>query len=141
MQLALMDTLLQDLRYALRGAKRNPWFTAAAIAALTLGIGVNTAIFSVINAVLLESLPYPDPDRIVVFTTTAPRGFNPMASPIKYNAWRQPSEAFEDVSAVTFNTVSVSGQSPEEIAVGQVSTSFFHLIGASILAGRTFTAA
>ena len=70
----MLDALVGDLRHAVRTLARSPVFTLAALAALTLGIGVNTAIFSVVNAVLLEPLPYPDPDRIVYFTTVGPQG-------------------------------------------------------------------
>ncbi len=70
----MIETLVRDLKHALRMFAQSPAFTLAAVAALTLGIGVNTAIFSVVNAVLLRPLPFPDPDRIVFFMTTSPRG-------------------------------------------------------------------
>src|SRR3982074_2518164 len=86
---ARMETFFRDLRHSLRMFRQTPGFTVAAIAALTLGIGANTAIFSVVNTVLLKSVPFPDPDRIVAFTNTSPNGSGPAASPTKFNVWRQ----------------------------------------------------
>src|SRR5258705_13522230 len=135
-----MESLFQDFRYSVRMLWRNPVFAMAVIGALALGIGVNTAIFSVINTVLLKPLPYPDPDRLMVFINTSPQGSGPGASPTKFNVWRQQTRAFQDVAAYRFNVVNLTGTSdPEQLAAGQVSADFFRLFGAPVIAGRTFT--
>src|SRR5436309_2117464 len=139
-RLSIVDTFLQDLRHSLRMARNSPAFTLAAVAALALGIGANTAIFSVVDTVLLRPLPYPDPGRLVVFLNTSPQGSGPGASPAKFNVWRRQTGAFQDVSAYRFNAVNLTGTSdPEQIAAGQVSADFFRLFGAPVIAGRTFT--
>ena len=136
-----MGTLLQDFRYSVRVLWRNRAFTIAVVGALALGIGANTAIFSIINTVLLKPLPYPDPDRLIVFVTTSPQGSGPGASPTKFNVWRQQTRTFQDVAAYRFNFVNLTGtRNPEQIAAGQVSADFFRLFGAPVIAGRTFTA-
>jgi len=135
-----MDDFLQDVRFSVRMLRRSPAFTLAVVAALALGIGANTAIFSVVNTVLLKPLPYPDPSRLMVFLNTSPQGSGPGASPTKFNVWRQQTRAFQDVSAYRFNVVNLTGTSdPEQIAAGQVSADFFRLFGAPVIAGRTFT--
>src|SRR6185295_10200408 len=101
----------------------------------------NTAIFSVVNTVLLKPLPYPDPDRLVMFLNTSPQGSGPGASPTKFNVWRRQTGAFQDGSAYRFTVVNLTGGSDaEQIAAGQVSADFFRLFGAPVMAGRTFTA-
>ena len=137
-----MGTFIQDLRHSLRILRQSPGFTIAAVAALALGIGANTAIFSVVNTVLLKPLPYPDPNRLLVFMNVSPQGSGgPAASPAKFNMWRQQTRAFQDVSAYRFNMLNVTGGGdPEQIATGQVSADFFRLFGASVIAGRTFAA-
>ncbi len=136
-----MDTFLQDVRYALRVLRQNPGFTIAAVAALALGIGANTAIFSVLNTVLLKPLPYPEPDRLVMLLNTSPQGSGPGASPTKFNLWRRPSGALQDVSAYRFTVVNLTGDGdPEQIPAGYVSADFFRLFGVPIVAGRTFSA-
>jgi putative ABC transport system permease protein len=100
-----MDGLLNDLKYALRTLIKARAFTLAALAALTLGIGANTAIFSVVNAVLLRPVAAPDADRIVFFMNTSPQGSGPGASPAKFVHWRRQSDVVQDVSAVGGNVV------------------------------------
>jgi putative ABC transport system permease protein len=136
-----MDTLLNDLRYALRTLVKAPAFSLAAIAALTLGIGANTAIFSVVNAVLLRPIAAPDADRLVFFMNTSPQGSNPGASPAKFVHWRQQTEVVQDVSAFAVNVINeTSGGIPEQLRAGRASVDFFRLFGAPILRGRTFNA-
>jgi predicted permease len=120
--------------------RRSPGFTLAVVAALALGIGANTAIFSVINTVLLKPLPYPNPDSLMMFVNTSPQGSGPGASPTKFNVWRRQTSAFQDVSAFQFNVVNLTGTAdPEQIAAGHVSSDFFRLFGAPVVAGRTFS--
>jgi predicted permease len=136
-----MPTFWQDLRYALRMLAKNPGFTVAAVLTLALGIGANTAVFSVVNTVLLKPLPYPDPDRIVMFLLTSPQGSGPGASATKFNVWREKTDAFQDVSAYRIGVVNLTGGSyPEQIHSGQVTADFLRLFGAPVTRGRTFTA-
>lgn len=137
-----MDGLLQDIRHSARMLRRSPTFTLAVVAALALGIGVNTAVFSVINTVLLKPLPYPDPGRLIMFLNTSPQGSGPGASPTKFNLWRRRTGAFQDVAAYRFSVANLTGTAdPEQIQVGQVSADFFRLFGAPVIAGRTFSTA
>ena len=92
-----MELFLQDLRHAFRMFRQNRVFTAAAVAALALGIGANTAIFSVVSAVLLKPLPYPDPDNVVLFMNTSRQGpGGPGASPAKFAHWRQQTTVVQE---------------------------------------------
>src|SRR5262249_31075717 len=130
-------------RQSLRMLAKNPGFTAAAVSALALGIGANTAIFSVINTVLLRPLPFPDPDRIVAVRWGGPQGNSTGASVPKYNAWRRQTQVLEDVAAYDANGpgLNLTGTGrPEQLKGIHVSYEFFHLFGAVPAAGRTFTA-
>ena len=134
--------LARDLAYALRSLRRSPGFTAAAVAALALGIGVNTAVFSVVNTVLLKPAPFPDPDRLVIFTAASPQGTNRGASPAKFMHWRRQTDVVQDVSAFRMGVVNYTGGDlPEQLRSAQVSADYFRLFGAPIVRGRTFTAA
>jgi hypothetical protein len=109
----LIETLVQDLKYGLRILMRNPNFTCAAVLTLALGIGANTAIFSVVNAVLLRPLPYAAPDRLVTASlyrrVTDGRS---LLSPIFLN-WRAQSQSFEQIAAYTTGTSDLTGSGPE----------------------------
>ena len=135
-----MEHFLQDLRHAARMFRQNRVFTVAAIAALALGIGANTAIFSVVSAVLLKPLPYPEPEGLVFFLTTNAQGQGgPAASPAKFAHWRQQSEVIQDAAAFRTNVVNYTGGgAPEQLRAGQVSTDYFRLFGAPVIQGRTF---
>jgi putative ABC transport system permease protein len=138
-----MDTFLKDLKHSLRMLLQSPGFTLAAVGALALGIGANTAIFSVVNTVLLKPLTYPDPDRIVQFLSTSPQGSGPGASVTKFNIWRQQTAAFQDVSAYDFGGPGLNltgGAYPEQIQGIHVTKDYFRLFGAPVALGRTFTA-
>ena len=136
-----MEGLLQDLAHSLRMFRRSPGFTIAAVAALTLGIGTNTAIFTVVNAVLLKPVPFPDPDRLVMFMNTSPQGSGPWASPAKFAHWRAQTTVVQDAAAFRTGVVNLTGgDTPEQLALGQVSADYFHLFGAPIVQGRGFSA-
>jgi putative ABC transport system permease protein len=112
----------------------------AAVAALALGIGANTAIFSVVNAVLLKPVPFPDPDRFVMFMNTGPQGSNPAASPAKFAHYRLQTEVMKDVSAFRMGVVNYTGAGfPEQLRSGQVSADYFRLAGIPLSRGRTFS--
>ena len=135
-----MERFLQDLKYSLRMLRQQPGFTIAAVAALALGIGATTAVFSVVNAILLRPFPYPDPDRIVMFMNTSPNGNGPAASPAKFAHYARQTDVMQDISAFRNVTVNYTGGDlPEQVSSGQVSAPFFQLLGAKPLLGRTFT--
>jgi putative ABC transport system permease protein len=138
-----VEAFFHDIRYALRALSKSPAFAATALAALALGIGANTAIFSVVNAVLLKPLTYPAADRIVLFFQTTPAGPNYGASATKFNVLRRQTSAFRDVSAYEYRGTGLNltgGAYPEQIHAIRVSADYFRLFGAPIAIGRTFTA-
>ena len=97
-----MGDFWQDLRYSLRMLVASPAFTLTAIAAIALGIGANTAIFTVVNAVLLKPLTYPEPDRMVQFMNTFPQGNSPVGSPVNFNTWKAQTERFSGCHRLRF---------------------------------------
>jgi putative ABC transport system permease protein len=137
-----MDSFLRDIRHSLRLFWQNRGFTATAIAALAIGIGLNTAIFSIVSAVLLKPPPFPRADRIVLLMNTSPQGSGPNASPAKFAHWRQQSTVLEDVAAFRGGVVNwTGGDLPLQLRSGQVSAAFFRLFGAPVVLGRTFSPA
>src|SRR6188474_2875386 len=134
-----MEAFVQDLKHSFRVLRKNPGFAAAALAALTLGIGANTAIFSVVNAVLLRPVALPDPDRLVYFMNVTPGGQGPAASPAKFLHWRAQSDVVTDVSASNTGVMNYTGGSfPEQLRSGRASENFFKVIGATFQKGRGF---
>ena len=138
----MSETFVRDLKHSLRMFAQSPAFTLAAVAALTLGIGANTAIFSVVNAVLLKPVSFPDPDRVVMFMNTSPQGTGTAASPAKLQHYREQTEVVQDVTGFRTGIVNyTSGTFPEQLRSGQVTADFFRLFGAPLIRGRGFTAA
>ncbi len=136
-----MDAFLNDLKHSARMFLQTPIFTITAIATLTLGIATNTAMFSVVDTVLLKPFPYPDPDRIVMFQNTLREVRVGSTAPTEFNWWLQQSQAFEDISAYDFGVANWTGESfPEQIPTMHASANFLRLCGAIPTLGRTFTA-
>jgi putative ABC transport system permease protein len=136
-----MNSLFHDLRYALRSALRAPGFTLVAVAALALGIGANTAIFSVVHAVMLNPLPYRDPGRlVVVWEETARRPGRPnVVAPANFLRWKDRATAFERLAAFyDFRTNLSGGGDPEELVAQAVTPDFFPALGVSPMLGRAF---
>jgi len=139
-----VEQLLADLRHALRVFRKSPGFTAIAVAALALGIGANTAIFSVINVVLLKPLPYPEPDRImgVARSFSGSENIGNSASVPKFNVWKK-NDVFEAFAAYDFvgPGMNIGGADhPEPVKGIHVSSEFFRVFGVSPVIGRAFTA-
>ncbi|HEY6448988.1 MAG TPA: ABC transporter permease [Acidobacteriaceae bacterium] len=130
-----------DFRYSFRMLIANPAFSLTAIAALALGIGANTAIFTVVDNVLLKPLTYPEPDRMVQFMNTFPDGNGPGASPVNFNVWRAQTSVVQDVAAYDFGGpgFNLTGAVPEQVHGIHVSEAYFRLFGAPVIHGRTFT--
>ena len=137
-----LEALCRDLRYGLRMLARNSGFTAVAVLTLALGIGANTAIFSVIDAVLLNPLPYQSASRLVMIWEQNPeRGwFHNIASAANFVSWRNQNHVFTRMAAIDEPSYDVSGTGePMEVQGEQVSANFFSLLGVRAALGRTFT--
>ncbi len=136
-----MSTLLQDLRFALRMLSRNRGFTAASIAALALGIGANSAIFSVIYSVLLKPLPYRDPGRLVrVYQNNPVERFDKFPlDPADFLDYRRQNTVFEGIATYVRQDQQYGGDHPERLTGVRVSYGFFHLFGFQPMLGRAFT--
>jgi putative ABC transport system permease protein len=136
-----METLLKDLRYAIRMLVRKPGFTAVAVLTLALGIGANTAIFSVVNAVLLRPLPFEDADRIVTFwqSNTKNSVKREDVSPANFFDWRDRSRSCTELAAaMPYGYSMTGGEEPEAFRAWRVTTGFFEVLGVNALYGRTF---
>ena len=137
-----MDTLIKDIRYGLRGLWKRPGFTVVALITLALGIGANTAIFSLINGVLIRPLPFPQPDRLVwTFGNIRNGGNRASVSPLDYLDYRHENHTFEQFAAMVSFQGSANltgGGDPERLAATPVSGNFFQALGVKPELGRTF---
>jgi putative ABC transport system permease protein len=134
-----MQTLFQDLRYAGRMLVKTPGFTAIAILTLALGIGANSAIFSVVNAVLLRPLMYKDSEKLVRLYEGLPQGGTGSVSVPNLKDWREQNTAFSQIAAYQYGNFNLSVQDqPERIVGANVSSEFFDVLGAPAQLGRTF---
>jgi putative ABC transport system permease protein len=136
-----METVTGDVRFALRTLWKNKGFSAIAIAALALGIGANTAIFTVVNAVLLQPLPYPQPERLMKLGRQFTGGTGYSNSITKYMVWRQ-NDVFESMALYDLFGQALNvgtGQPPQQVNGLHVSRDYFKVFGIPPVVGRTFT--
>ena len=141
-----LENTIKDVRYAVRALRRNPGFTSVAVLTLALGIGANTALFSVVNGVLLRPLPYPEPERLVSIRNIWGENRNLLSavesvSPAEYFDYRDRMTAFESFGVYTPLTLSLTGDGePERLAAAAMSASVFQTLGVVPAAGRVFSA-
>jgi len=136
-----MSTFAQDMRYGVRVLRKSPGFTAAAVITLALGIGANTAIFTVVNSVLLKPLSYPNAGRIVEFGFPSTLLVNYLSSVPALHAYQGQTAIFSEVAAYDFVGPGfvITGDHPEEVKGIHVTQAYFRLFGAPVILGRTFT--
>src|SRR5262245_24747809 len=141
-----IENVLRDVRYGVRILAKSPSFTAVAVLTLALGIGANTAVVSVIKAVLLEPLPYPEPNRMVQLELSspawAPGKTDNVASVPEFVVYRDQRQVFQQIAAYDRSArgVNLTGVDPEQVTAMHVSADYFHLFGVPVELGRTFTA-
>src|SRR5829696_8715545 len=137
----MMDSIIKDIRFGLRSLLKRPAFTAIAVITLALGIGANSAIFSVVNAVLLRPLPFKEPDRMMVMwerRANSGRANLPLSGH-EYAAFKERAASFEALALVQPNGFNLTGRGdPVMVDVGEVSTDYFSVVGVPPLFGRTF---
>jgi putative ABC transport system permease protein len=139
-----LDPVWRDIRFAVRSLLKAPGFTIVAILVIAVGIGANTAVFSVINTVLLKPLTYPDPQSLVHLLNIGDQGSFPGANVPKFNIWRQQTRIFQQVAAYDTGGAGLNltgNDQPEQVQGVHVSADYFSVLGAPVIAGRTFTAA
>jgi hypothetical protein len=134
--------LLNDLRYAMRMMRRTPMFAAAIVLTVALAIAANTAIFSVVNAVLLRPLPFEEPARLIQVAEKNDKLNLPTfgASALNFLSWREQTQTFDEVAAIGFNTVTLTGAGePEQLSGNRISPALTGVLGVPPVAGRAFT--
>src|SRR5215469_5597374 len=135
-----MQTLLQDIRYGARMLLKNPGFTAIAIVTLALGIGANTALFSVVNGVLMSPLPFPEPDRLITLFSQSPQSPRWSISYPNFLDWQRENRSFSALAAFRQDDFNLTGLGePERLKTNMVSSTFFPILGVAPRAGRIFT--
>ena len=137
-----MDAFLQDLRYAVRICLRTPGFTTVAVLALALGIGANTAIFTIVNTVLIERLPFKDPAHLVVLWEENARrpGRSNVVGPMNFVRWQERATSFDGMAGFVDTRANLTGSGiPEELTVQNVTAGFFSILGVAPMIGRSFT--
>ena len=136
----MIDKLRQDLRYAIRTWRRRPGFAIVALMTLALGIGANTALFSIVNAVLLRPLPYAHADRLVTLWGRTPSNPQSLISYPEFDAFRHDSSSFDALAVWLGNSVNLTGVSePQRLLGAFASGSFFDVLGLRAERGRVFT--
>ena len=134
-----MSSFAQDLRYAVRMLKKSPGFAVVALLTLAVGIGANVAIFSVVDALLLKPLPYPDADRIVRVLEKPPQGLRNGISALNFLDWQRDNTVFDFMSAQTGGAVTLTGgREPVQLRGARVSAGYFRIFGIQAALGRTF---
>src|SRR5258708_2650142 len=139
----MVEQIAQEVRYALRGMRKSPGFAATAVLSLALGIGANTAIFTVVNAVLLKPLPFAEPERLVQIWESKPsKGyFRNVVNPFNFLDWRERTRSFEDMAAVQGLITNLTGLGdPLALNGMQVSPQYFSILPVSPALRHTFTA-
>src|ERR1044072_7830645 len=138
-----MDSLLKDIRYGFRGLLKRPGFTVIALVALALGIGANTAIFSLVNAVVLRPLPFPEPERLVwVWGNIRNGGNRASISPLDFLDYRAQNKTFENFAAsftIPFPVNITGNGDPERLNASVVTGDYFQAFGVAPVLGRGFT--
>src|SRR6201982_3305742 len=133
---------MSNFRLAFRQLRKSPGFSAVAVITLALGIGANTAIFSIVNAVLLRPLPYPEADRIMVLNESSGPGQDYSVALPDYFDWRNDNTVFEHLAAThkeSRNLSGIPGREPERISCASVTQNFFNVVGMSAQIGRSFS--
>lgn len=134
-----METLLRDLKYGLRVLRGRPGLTVIAALALALGIGANTALFSILYAVMWKPLPYKDPERLAIVWETRVDTLQNVANPANYADWREQNSVFEDMAAFITTTANLTGEDrPEEVPIQYATPNLFSVLGVQPVIGRNF---
>ena len=135
-------SIWRDLRYAARSLRRAPGFTAIAIVVLAVGIGANSAMFSLVDAVLVRPLPFSQPDRLLMLWERSPRFPHNRVSPLNFLDWSEQQHAFASIAAIAggARTLTGAGGEAERVPGQAVTWQFFDVLGIRPIAGVTFTA-
>jgi putative ABC transport system permease protein len=136
----MLTEIYQDFKYSLRLLRKNPGFACVVVITLALGIGANTAIFSFVNAVILNPLPFPDADRLVVINEITSHGEEMSVSLLNFRDWQARAKSFEEIGTYRFDSLNLIGMgSPQRLIAQEVTLNYFRILGVQPQLGRTFT--